>query len=163
MRALTLSLAAALLVSTSALASEPAWLDQADVNDDGFVTPAEAQIYHGPKTVPVYPVTYRVVTPRTTVATYTYYPYGYAFSPTVAYVAPAPSRTVTYRYALSPPVAYVAPSTIVAPEPRVTFVAPQPFVTRGYVLSETEFDTFDIDRNGTLSQYELQGNMKRGS
>ena len=138
MRALTLSLAAALLFSTSALAVEPAWLDQADTNDDGFVTPAEAQAYRG---TPDQSAAYIVVAPRTTVATYTYY----APSPPVAYVAPAPSRMATftyvpysYSYGLSPPVAYVvtAPSTaIVAPAPKVTFVAPQRYV-HSYVLTD---------------------------
>jgi hypothetical protein len=113
MRALTLSLAAALLFSTSALASEPAWLHQADTNNDGFVTPAEAQILdQGLKVASAYPMlTYRVIVPRTTVATYT--------------------------YALSPPVAFVAPGTTFV-APRIAFVAPQPYVMRGYVLSDMD-------------------------
>jgi hypothetical protein len=45
MRALSLSFAGALLLSTSALANNPAWLERADANGDGFVSPVESSDY----------------------------------------------------------------------------------------------------------------------
>jgi len=208
MRALSLTFAGALLLSTSALASEPAWLHAADADNDGFVTPAEGQVFqtdlftqldvnqdgaiteaewdamgefkfayvdrnsdgviepaeiqaasltayrfrYYELTDPDYPMAYRVVSPRTTIATatYTHYPY-------------------TYAYAVSPPVAYMAPTA------RVIYLAPKHYASSGFVDSNQDgimstdewtafyaldFDTFDLDKNGTLSQAELQGNMQ---
>jgi len=45
MRALSLSFAGALLLSTSALANQPAWLQRVDADGDGFITAVESHDY----------------------------------------------------------------------------------------------------------------------